>query len=176
MRIEKQKCPHCGYLLDEADGLTDPKAKPSPGDITLCVNCGEVCVFDDDMKLRVPTIDEYIKIGRDPNMTRAREAWKAMDEERRNPRPKKQERIGVIESGWQKLLSSGTVLRNSSPDNLKVLRASFYSGAAWLFTQLIEKTDNSTEEMTPQDVSLMDGIATEIKDFAVNEKFGLGKK
>lgn len=48
-------CKVCGY---EFDAASDPfgQQRPCPGDITLCMKCGEIYVFDDDMRPIEPTI------------------------------------------------------------------------------------------------------------------------
>lgn len=42
MDVEKMKCPNCGYKFDGHTCLTDEKAKIQDGDISICLNCGEV--------------------------------------------------------------------------------------------------------------------------------------
>jgi hypothetical protein len=47
------KCPECGYEMDEAapvDG--DEKVQPIAGDISICLNCGEVLIFTEALALR----------------------------------------------------------------------------------------------------------------------------
>lgn len=34
------------------------KAKPSPGDFTICIQCISILCFDDDMKLRTTTLED----------------------------------------------------------------------------------------------------------------------
>jgi hypothetical protein len=48
---------------------------PKPGDVTLCLFCGEWCVFDVHLMLRKPTDDELVEIGLDPDFRVARQAW-----------------------------------------------------------------------------------------------------
>jgi len=60
-------CPTCGYEPDYASNMTG-KASPRPGDYSLCINCGTLLVFDDDLKLAefegLPqiTLDALVKI------------------------------------------------------------------------------------------------------------------
>ena len=52
-------CPHCGHTLDHhTDAIQSGKAKPSPGDIGICVSCVSPLVFDDKLRLRAALIDE----------------------------------------------------------------------------------------------------------------------
>ena len=50
----KSKCPSCEHEMDQVTGPEQPK----PGDVTICINCRHICIFDDEMKLRNPTDDE----------------------------------------------------------------------------------------------------------------------
>lgn len=50
-KIAGSKCPGCSALLD---GVTSFEGKtPTRGDITICIYCGQVCCFCDDMGLRI---------------------------------------------------------------------------------------------------------------------------
>lgn len=58
IKMGDDHCPHCGTLLDAAsDPLGDHK--PSPGDLTICVGCGNICMFGDDFGLRKLEQEEY---------------------------------------------------------------------------------------------------------------------
>lgn len=53
-------CPTCGYVMNASSCAdTDPRP-PEPGDISLCLCCGELLVFDQEMLLRVPSIGEIM--------------------------------------------------------------------------------------------------------------------
>lgn len=56
-------CPYCGYVTDRSSNLSHPDDEqprpPRPGDVGLCLSCGGVAVFDDDMRLREPTPVEH---------------------------------------------------------------------------------------------------------------------
>lgn len=58
----KTKCPYCDYLATEHETLKEEK-NPFPGDISFCINCGEVSVFDGDklIKIDVTKLDESTK-------------------------------------------------------------------------------------------------------------------
>jgi hypothetical protein len=54
-------CPTCGYMFD-AVGLVeggDVTPRPTIGDITGCMACGQPLVFDQSMQVRVLTPFEY---------------------------------------------------------------------------------------------------------------------
>lgn len=56
--IPLSKCPFCGdKKLNRSTPVTNDEA-PVPGDFTVCIKCGELLVFDLDLRLRKPTEDE----------------------------------------------------------------------------------------------------------------------
>jgi hypothetical protein len=46
------RCPWCDYLMDAATNLQDAEAVPAPGDVSVCLSCASVLVFNDDLTLR----------------------------------------------------------------------------------------------------------------------------
>jgi hypothetical protein len=72
-------CPWCGHSHELATSIHGD-AVPEPGDITLCMSCGEWSIFSDSAgTLRKPTDAEFSEIGTDKNMQAMRRAWvKAM--------------------------------------------------------------------------------------------------
>lgn len=55
-KLGTQHC-SCGYKFDCASDVEENN-RPRPGDFTLCLNCGEIFVFDENMRCNQPTIDE----------------------------------------------------------------------------------------------------------------------
>jgi hypothetical protein len=47
VRVPQANCPHCGVAQDGASGLCT--SQPQPGDVSICVECGGVSVYQDDM-------------------------------------------------------------------------------------------------------------------------------
>ena len=41
------RCPKCGYIFEFASNPYDEKLKPKSGDISFCLNCGQVNQFDE---------------------------------------------------------------------------------------------------------------------------------
>jgi hypothetical protein len=73
--IERDACPFCGHWLDRVTaGPANPDAVPVPGDITLCIQCGGVLVFDDGMKVRPPTPEEQAEAEAMPDVVNMVEA------------------------------------------------------------------------------------------------------
>lgn len=56
-RIPKSFCPFCFHALDRVSNVygDDP---PVPGDFTICINCGSVLSFDDNMQLNARSLTE----------------------------------------------------------------------------------------------------------------------
>lgn len=51
-RTPENPCPACGYLMDAAAPVDDSRAGPVPGDYCVCLNCGEMLVYEAGLKLR----------------------------------------------------------------------------------------------------------------------------
>jgi hypothetical protein len=67
-------CPNCKTELDAhkevANGLD---ILPEPGDISVCVYCGHICAFDEDLELRDLTDKEIVDIAGDPDLLATQE-------------------------------------------------------------------------------------------------------
>ena len=78
--IADQLCPWCGKHINRAGNLDDERLKPNPGDIVICLDCGEASVFKGDMSgVRKPTDDEFVEIAADPDYQKHRLAWTFWD-------------------------------------------------------------------------------------------------
>lgn len=58
--IPPSHCPYCNATLDAATGI-NTEDKPSPGDLTVCVECQNICRFDENLQLRVATKEYLIR-------------------------------------------------------------------------------------------------------------------
>lgn len=68
--LPKFNCLACGYAADLASGVVDKQArtaeiKPTPGDLSVCIKCGHLAVFKDDLTLRPLTAKERRKAAAD---------------------------------------------------------------------------------------------------------------
>ena len=72
-RTPQNACRCCGYLVDAASGV-DHNARAKPGDVSLCMKCGEASVFTGELVMRPPTAEELATIEADPMVRRARRA------------------------------------------------------------------------------------------------------
>ena len=57
-KMPPQMCPACGYVLYAATEAHRGDDKPSPGNVSICLNCGDVGFFDEFLRLRPPTPTE----------------------------------------------------------------------------------------------------------------------
>lgn len=66
-------CPECGDVHDcQSNASPDDTRPPVPGDFTVCLNCGEVMVFDDALRPRRSTLEERSEA---PDMLMAAVKW-----------------------------------------------------------------------------------------------------
>jgi hypothetical protein len=59
VRVPLSACLECGYAVDAASCI-GKDATPKPGGITLCMACGHVMAFGDDLRLRSLTDAEML--------------------------------------------------------------------------------------------------------------------
>lgn len=57
----KPQCVGCGELLDGATGVG--ANRPRPGSVSVCLYCGHISVFANDLSLREPTSEEMHEIA-----------------------------------------------------------------------------------------------------------------
>lgn len=64
VRVPMSECLGCGKRMDGATGV-DHRSRPKPGHITICIGCGHLMAFAEDMRLRNLTDAEmYEDCGR----------------------------------------------------------------------------------------------------------------
>lgn len=71
--LSKRKCPACGHDIEASTHLVD-EVSPEPGDVSVCLYCGEFYIFDDDMNFRDPTPEEYVRLEATPELDLVRRA------------------------------------------------------------------------------------------------------
>ncbi len=57
-RVPLGQCPHCGQTVDAISTLAGQVPKPKPADMTVCLGCGEVLQFDEQLRVRKMTATE----------------------------------------------------------------------------------------------------------------------
>jgi hypothetical protein len=55
--MSEEKCPKCNYTLTDSDCVSEHYAKPIPGDISICFNCGTINKFGESLEI-VPMSQE----------------------------------------------------------------------------------------------------------------------
>jgi hypothetical protein len=73
-------CLACGQPLDGALGI-ETDDRPAPGNTSLCIYCGHLMAFADDMTLRELTNEEAHEIAGDEHILMAQRVRARMDEE-----------------------------------------------------------------------------------------------
>lgn len=68
-RLPEAKCPECGSVHDTATPLEGESRRPKPGSISLCIHCGLVSLFGEDLSRRPLTPDEVVEMARDRELT-----------------------------------------------------------------------------------------------------------
>lgn len=62
MKLKENECLNCKALLDAATGANH-KDSPRPDDITICIKCGHVMAFSDEMLFRELSEKEMIMVA-----------------------------------------------------------------------------------------------------------------
>ena len=73
-RLAPSACLACGTTMDAATHTSDPDVRPSPNDITICLYCGHLMAFGDDLQLRALTDDEMHQCAGDPVILKLQKA------------------------------------------------------------------------------------------------------
>lgn len=71
-------CPFCKAKLDRVSELGGESVNVSDGDVSICVKCGSLSMFDSSAigGLRKPNVAEYAEISKDEKITLALQSWK----------------------------------------------------------------------------------------------------
>lgn len=56
MKPKPSLCCYCGHFLECAMHPVDDTREPTPGDFSMCINCGGLLCFNEDMTLRGATL------------------------------------------------------------------------------------------------------------------------
>jgi len=69
-RVPENTCLSCGQKLDSAARIEGDAEKPEPGNCTICMHCGHLMAFADDMTLRELNDQEAYDLAGDPTILR----------------------------------------------------------------------------------------------------------
>lgn len=70
-----QLCPYCGAEYDCVAAADGGDPMPKSGDAALCFSCGVFSVYDEDLKLRRPNVDEAMGLAMNTEALLAKQAW-----------------------------------------------------------------------------------------------------
>ncbi len=56
-KMPRSCCPTCGYSVDTASNATG-SGKPRPKDFTICLNCGDLLRFAEDLTMIATGVDQ----------------------------------------------------------------------------------------------------------------------
>jgi hypothetical protein len=78
-RVPVTICVECGEPNDMA---SDPFSEnlPKLNDVSFCAECGHISLFNEDLTLREPTIDETIMLARNPKIRSLQEVHKEIQD------------------------------------------------------------------------------------------------
>ncbi len=72
-------CPFCGYFSDCVSHLQQD-ALPKEGDVSFCIKCGEVSLFDKELKLGKINMDE-LPFETKEEIARIKSVWRVVKAE-----------------------------------------------------------------------------------------------
>lgn len=55
-------CPKCGADINAATSVDGVYAKPAENDLSVCLSCGNMLAFNNDLTLRVLGMEEFLKL------------------------------------------------------------------------------------------------------------------
>lgn len=64
-------CINCRCDLSAHTNIIDREAMPTPGDVAVCLYCGHIMIWEEDMELREPTDEEAFSMAGDPDLVNA---------------------------------------------------------------------------------------------------------
>ena len=67
VQIPKQVCPNCGFELGEGVA-SEAGYGPKPGAFALCIPCGYILIYDQDLQLRELTDTEIQEVASHPEV------------------------------------------------------------------------------------------------------------
>lgn len=74
-------CLNCGRKLDACTSMEG--YKPDPGDPTICIDCGHLMVFNDDLTMREINDEEAYLFAADPKILQLQRALKELREQKK---------------------------------------------------------------------------------------------
>jgi acetyl-CoA carboxylase beta subunit len=76
--IPQSPCLNCGKLLDGATCI-DNDSMPDPGDVTICIYCGHLMMFDAQMRLRDLSDEKVRQVAGDGRIVAVQRARRVLE-------------------------------------------------------------------------------------------------
>lgn len=64
-------CPYCTKSLDLTEDLIGMNI-PKPGDVSICIGCADILLFDESMQMRKPTEEEKKELDKNQAIQKIR--------------------------------------------------------------------------------------------------------
>lgn len=69
IELDGNICPNCKYKLDRATCIDDNNVvNITPGDISVCLNCQYLLVYDKDLRSQLPTQEQIEELKQDKEL------------------------------------------------------------------------------------------------------------
>jgi hypothetical protein len=59
------RCPTCGYTSNAAKQIEGHSNSPTPGDISVCIKCGEALCFTETLHVRLAELNDLVKMDKE---------------------------------------------------------------------------------------------------------------
>jgi hypothetical protein len=73
-RHVETRCPQCEYRLDASGRFGEDEGSPEKGDASVCLNCGQLLIYDADLRLQKATVRDIGEL-----MAETPEAWATIE-------------------------------------------------------------------------------------------------
>lgn len=73
-QIPTQACIACGYVMDMVSNMFNHIQRPKVGDLSVCMKCGHLTAFDENMMHRPLNDEEQKYIAGDPRLLALQQA------------------------------------------------------------------------------------------------------
>lgn len=64
-------CPNCDNKMDSSSALVEDNI-PTEGDVSICIRCAHIAIFDKDLQLKEPTLEEKQELLWEKSILKAR--------------------------------------------------------------------------------------------------------
>jgi hypothetical protein len=65
VKLPESKCPTCGYVMDSATCIEKKAYRPKPGDLSICLKCGEILIFKADLRADLPDVADLLNMPKE---------------------------------------------------------------------------------------------------------------